>query len=691
VIVFLDCHVSPSPGWEEAFLRQMKRSGDHRTVVVPYITALDPDTWQEDKNGPISKACYLLWNADFTWLSNPGRDVPLMSGGLLALSRRWWQETEGYDEHMVAWGGENIDQSLRTWLCGGRIEVAEGAYIAHMWRDPKNPKTTLKYPIPSEDVMRNKARAVTAWLGEFKDKTLSFPEYEEFVTGKHTIGDMGNFHRLQRRMQCAPFASYIQRFSYVYVDGGLIPSEVFQIREEQTGLCLERQPRESQPHAVVLRPCAGSQSGGISELQQWHAGNRDRSVTGAPCCSGLTNWNFLQCLDAPGHGAHARTFECDVSGYSESQVFRLESGGRLEWGPGRGCLAPAAAAPASGAGAAALAACALEVVTTKPGTFRLRSNVTGRLGGACATAVHDESAQSGFKLVLEECDATHAQQLLHTAPLLDGLQVQVGDTKSCLDSVSGTQVLVYPCYDESVANQNQVWQLQHGKLIWEGQVQTGMRGYCLDMHASGASLKEVPVAEHLRLRTCAPRRGQRLRRGDLDTDGTFLLRADGADKCLGTGSGSSGVLERMLRLTRCRNDQRWRELKGRNQVQHVASLLCIDAGNEVMPILYPCHEPTALRKQRFHVIDDPGWVQLQKGWEDNGRKRYFEQCLDHAPEADVEVIVEHCAEAEGKGVRWRRVGAHQPPEWQMWQKASTLPPGAQLLGESRVGGRAMPP
>ena len=54
------------------------------------------------------------------------------------------QETGGYDDHMIAWGGENIDQSLRSWLCGGRIEVAEGAFVAHMWRDPNNPKTRLK-------------------------------------------------------------------------------------------------------------------------------------------------------------------------------------------------------------------------------------------------------------------------------------------------------------------------------------------------------------------------------------------------------------------------------------------------------------------------------------------------------------------------------------------------------------------
>ncbi|CAE8587049.1 unnamed protein product, partial [Polarella glacialis] len=153
VIVFFDCHISPRKGWEEAFLKQMKRKGDHRTMVVPTITSLNPDTWQEIQGSAGGKVCYIRWNNDFTWLIYPGRDAPLMSGGLLALTRRWWEETGGYDDKMVAWGGENIDQSLRSWLCGGRIEVAEGAYVAHMWRDASNPKTLLKYPIPTADVM----------------------------------------------------------------------------------------------------------------------------------------------------------------------------------------------------------------------------------------------------------------------------------------------------------------------------------------------------------------------------------------------------------------------------------------------------------------------------------------------------------------------------------------------------------
>ena len=76
----------------------------------------------------------------------------------------------------------------------------------------------------TEDVMRNKARAVAAWLGPFSNKTFgTFPEYEAFFNGENSIGDLSNFGKLKKELQCADFSSYIQRFSYLFLDGGLIP------------------------------------------------------------------------------------------------------------------------------------------------------------------------------------------------------------------------------------------------------------------------------------------------------------------------------------------------------------------------------------------------------------------------------------------------------------------------------------
>ena len=104
----------------------------------------------------------------------------------------------------------------------------------------------------------------------FSEKVFTFPEYGQFVSREMSIGDMSNFKALKSRLKCAPFASYINRFSYVYLDGGLIPSEVFQLKEETTGFRLERVPQASAPHDTVLVPCAGQDDGGNPGSNAFH-------------------------------------------------------------------------------------------------------------------------------------------------------------------------------------------------------------------------------------------------------------------------------------------------------------------------------------------------------------------------------------------------------------------------------------
>merc|ERR1719183_3433998 len=102
-------------------------------MVVPQITALDVDTWTEVRGGGGMAKCYLTWDVDFKWVDSEDPYMPAISGGLLGLSNRMWRETGGYDKFMLGWGGENLDQSLRMWLCGGEILAASRSRVAHMW------------------------------------------------------------------------------------------------------------------------------------------------------------------------------------------------------------------------------------------------------------------------------------------------------------------------------------------------------------------------------------------------------------------------------------------------------------------------------------------------------------------------------------------------------------------------------
>lgn len=334
IVVFFDCHVGPQPGWHEDFLRLI--SENYRRMVIPQITALDIDTWTQIGGGGGMSKCYVTWDGDFKWGGTDDEYMGMLSGGLAGLSKRWWDESGGYDSEMLGWGGENIDQGIRMWVCGGEIVAAPNAQVAHMWRTG-SAKTGARYKHVG-DTAKNRARAMHAWMGEFKQKLDDFPMFQsrKSMGGDQWYGDMNNFQKVKDRLAgCHPFAWYLKRFKTVYEDAGLLPKDIFMIREESSGLCLRFQGQAgtsgSGREGVVLEPCDAG-----NHRFFWHPGNRSPKTE--KCCSGLRAWNTEQCLEGGQGGGKAITGICEVGGRNSGQHWRLHSDGKLRRGDT--CLGP---------------------------------------------------------------------------------------------------------------------------------------------------------------------------------------------------------------------------------------------------------------------------------------------------------------------------------------------------------------
>mmetsp|Transcript_60351 Transcript_60351/g.155528 ORF Transcript_60351/g.155528 Transcript_60351/m.155528 type:complete len:790 (-) Transcript_60351:21-2390(-) len=325
---FFDCHVAPQPGWYKDFLKLIGENW--RRMVVPQITALDINTWTQQGFGGGMAKCYLTWDADFKWFDSEDMYVAVISGGLLGMSRRWWFETGGYDTKMLGWGGENLDQSLRMWLCGGEIVACPNSQVAHMWRTGDR-RTSARYKHVGDSGV-NRARAVYAWYGDFADKLLHYPSFNRRNGGSGPwYGDLSNIIAIKDRLKCRPFAWFLRRFKSIYEDAGLIPGEVFMLKEESTGKCLK------------FEGSAGTAGGGVGQAGLYHCGDKDDHQfwwhlgnksprKGGACCSGLHAWNTDQCLQDISRGKF-RTGVCDVSGRNPSQYWAISSfAGELKQG-----------------------------------------------------------------------------------------------------------------------------------------------------------------------------------------------------------------------------------------------------------------------------------------------------------------------------------------------------------------------
>ncbi|CAE7765121.1 unnamed protein product, partial [Symbiodinium pilosum] len=165
-IGFYDCHVAPAKNWYKETIDLL--AAKERRLVVPMIADLDLDTWDEKVHGALTAKCYINFNADFWWYEDESDFIPVISGGLVATTRKWWQDSGGFDPGMRGWGGENTDQSLRAWLCGGDILRARSSHVAHMWRVDSDPRTLSHYHLRHRT--DNLARVAAIWFGEFKDK-----------------------------------------------------------------------------------------------------------------------------------------------------------------------------------------------------------------------------------------------------------------------------------------------------------------------------------------------------------------------------------------------------------------------------------------------------------------------------------------------------------------------------------------
>ncbi|VEL40692.1 unnamed protein product [Protopolystoma xenopodis] len=154
-LTFLDSHVEVMPGWLEGQLyRLAPRSAPDRSspardrlIVSPIIDPIDAHTFHMGQAMQGLEGAF-DWRFMFYWrqpaASSNRTDPhdrrvrpypsPVIAGGIFSLLKRTFLRLGGYDEEMRTWGVENIDLSLRAWLCGGRIEMLPCCRVGHVFR-----------------------------------------------------------------------------------------------------------------------------------------------------------------------------------------------------------------------------------------------------------------------------------------------------------------------------------------------------------------------------------------------------------------------------------------------------------------------------------------------------------------------------------------------------------------------------
>ena len=245
VIVFLDSHVEVNTKWYEPLAEEIKKSPS--SFVLPSIDVIDATTMEySTRLNSYPSIGSMTWGIDFQWASPkiaPGQnkslpmDSPIIPGGLFAVKKSVFLDLGAYDIHYDGLSIENLELSLRAWMCGSRIIVHPCSRIGHVFKTHR-PVSSVSNGMEGS-IFRNSARVAEVWLGDYKKYFYKIHPDAKDVE----IGSTEEIHSIISSHKCKDFAWYLANVlpdlfipdsSNVLLDGML---------KGQSGRCVDKMNR----------------------------------------------------------------------------------------------------------------------------------------------------------------------------------------------------------------------------------------------------------------------------------------------------------------------------------------------------------------------------------------------------------------------------------------------------------------
>lgn len=213
----LDSHVEVSNGWLEPLLVRIKE--DPKVIVAPYPNTISPKDFVVRGTGRGQRGTFDI-HLKFTWdvvnavhddtskVSTVPYKTPAHPGGLFSMNRAWFEQLGRYDTGMRIWGYENIELSLRAWMCGGSLEMVPCSAVAHVYRTvaPRRPGEPTQRET-TDAIARNKKRVALVWLDQH---AIDAVDGVDLDAARAVAGNLSERRELRERLQCHSFDWYIQ-------------------------------------------------------------------------------------------------------------------------------------------------------------------------------------------------------------------------------------------------------------------------------------------------------------------------------------------------------------------------------------------------------------------------------------------------------------------------------------------------
>ncbi|CAH2282721.1 polypeptide N-acetylgalactosaminyltransferase 15 [Pelobates cultripes] len=212
VLVFMESHCECHKGWLEPLLNRIL---DNRNrIVSPVLDTINWKTYEYYYSADLRQGVF-DWNLDFHWVTLPEHEEkvrqspiipfrsPIISGHVVAIDRHYFQNIGGFDTGINFWGVENLELSIRVWLCGGLVEIIPCSRVGHIYQNNSTSNT-----LPNEAVLRNKIRIAEVWMDSYKDIFYQHVGKELPIT-KIEKAEINEREQLRLRLGCKEFQWFL--------------------------------------------------------------------------------------------------------------------------------------------------------------------------------------------------------------------------------------------------------------------------------------------------------------------------------------------------------------------------------------------------------------------------------------------------------------------------------------------------
>jgi len=173
-----------------------------------------------------------------------------MAGGLFSIDKAFFEKLGTYDDGFDIWGGENLELSFKTWMCGGTLEIIPCSHVGHIFRK----RSPYKWRTGVNVLKRNNIRLAEVWLDDYSEYY-----YQRIGNDRGDFGDVSARKKLREDLHCKPFKWYLENiFPELFIPGDAVASGEIRNMGFHPAYCLDGAARKANLHKPIgLWPCHG--------------------------------------------------------------------------------------------------------------------------------------------------------------------------------------------------------------------------------------------------------------------------------------------------------------------------------------------------------------------------------------------------------------------------------------------------